>query len=92
MGEAKRKKERGEAPSQRERFEAGPVRIGPGRLDWVFLEEDGRVRRLTLSARIRAPEVIARVHEAAKRTDSRIVRPTGNELVRPAHPRGADRA
>lgn len=84
MGEAKRKREREESPATGERFEAGPVRIGPGRLDWVWLESDGTVRRLTLSARVRHAQVVRLARDAARKRESRIIRPAGPELVRPA--------
>ncbi|HEX6940915.1 MAG TPA: hypothetical protein VF158_15970 [Longimicrobiales bacterium] len=83
MGEAKRKRDRGEQPRTGERFEEGPVRVGPGRLDWAWIESDGTVRRLIISARVHNRRVAELVRDAARKRDSRIIRPVGGELVRP---------
>ena len=79
-----------EGRQERERFIPGPIRTGPGTYEWAWLDENGFVRRLTVGARLRNPQAVGRIHEAARAQGrvagpdgrSRIIRPHNGQLVR----------
>jgi hypothetical protein len=79
MGEARQRRERGEI--ERKRFEPGPRLTSKG---WVWLAADGHVYRLVRGRRIEDSAFRLDVQAAAVRTDSRIVRPSGDDVLRMA--------
>jgi hypothetical protein len=79
MGQARRRRERGEI--ERRRFEPGPRLTSRG---WVWLAQNGRIHRLVIGGRIHNAEFEREVQEAASQTNSRIVRPTGDDVLRMA--------
>lgn len=80
MGEAKRN---AEAQGERETFTPGVVTLTDnqtGRLVPLFIERDGKVYRLRVSARVRESEMIDTAHDAARQagmSSSRIIRSGG---------------
>lgn len=74
MGGARRRREAGEYPA-REQYNPGPVRVGNGERDWVWIDGSGKVHRLTIGARIRHPAVVQLAQDAARIEESRIIRP-----------------
>jgi len=73
MGESKRR--------ERKRFERGPVLTKRG---WVWMETDGHIYRLTRGRRIEDTEFRAAVQAEARPADGRIVRPSGDDVLRMA--------
>lgn len=85
MGQAKSRRAKGDYPDTRERFKPGPVTIevpGRGALH-AWIEASGRVHRLVIGQRIRHDGIVRLVQDAARKRESRIIRPAAAELVRP---------
>lgn len=83
MGEAKRRKKRGDYPRQ-EMFEPGPITVEiHGVRAHFFIDRGGRVHRIVSGGRIRDEKVVAIVQDAARKREIRIVRPADNPIVRP---------